>query len=185
MNPKVWWILAGTSDLAMTGCSEEAVVLGILRLAEELALTREGSIVVIQGILPRTSEPDGSLIHKEATGWFHHKKPVTEKSKELPGLLWPSIQTINKELEDFCRKHSHIVYVDLSHLVLGSIGNDYVQSEQKIIRDLMPDYVHLSAQGYEVMGTRIATELQSIIYDEDEQNDIEQGSGTRRLRKRQ
>jgi len=35
-NPKVWWISMGMNDLARMSCSEEVVILGILRVVEEI-----------------------------------------------------------------------------------------------------------------------------------------------------
>lgn len=88
--------------------------------------------------------------------------------------LWPSIQAINKELELFCQKHDHIVYFDSTELFLGSIGNKhYRQKGQQIISDLMPDFIHLSTEGYRVLYLGIIKELKRIILDHNEANDIE------------
>ena len=35
LNPSVWWLVLGTYDLDMNQCSEEIVLLGILRVVEE------------------------------------------------------------------------------------------------------------------------------------------------------
>jgi len=51
-NPKIWWILIGTNDLTSGGCSPEVVLLGILRLVEEIQHVKPDAMVVINGILP-------------------------------------------------------------------------------------------------------------------------------------
>jgi hypothetical protein len=61
LSTNVWWLLVGTNDLGRGGCSEEATVLGILRTAEELHYSHPDAVIVIQGILPRSNRPDGSL----------------------------------------------------------------------------------------------------------------------------
>ena len=54
LQAKVFWILIGADDLALGMCSEDVVILGILRVAEEIAIKYPNAKVVIQGL---------SLIH--------------------------------------------------------------------------------------------------------------------------
>jgi hypothetical protein len=61
LQAKVWWILVGANDLALTMCSEDVVTLGILRVAEEIAFHHPDAKIVIQGLLPRSNHIDGSL----------------------------------------------------------------------------------------------------------------------------
>ena len=35
-DPRVWWVGIGLNDLSLKGCSEEVVLLGILRVVEEI-----------------------------------------------------------------------------------------------------------------------------------------------------
>jgi hypothetical protein len=356
LNPKVFWLILGTNDLALGMCSEEVVTLGIMRVAEELHHLYPDSIVVIQGILPRSNHPDGTLEGKitkyaERPGITHgdnggdnnknknkmggkmprkffngknkvdpekgvepetnpnggrrsllqdshnnhqhhvddkdrasyynpmdqfldnyldhyddpaftsqlmndywgppmtenrdlfyndddgHKdstarrrlqdlttrtagaianedkddeeegaqktsggsvistpqKPLTydDSGKLLPKemkaplpkfefYLWPSIRAINTELEGFCAKHEHFVYFDVDELVLGSIGNQHYRAGPKqIIKELMPNYVHLSFMGHKVLLDVLSEELKRIIYDDDEENDVEKKKGGR------
>lgn len=177
-NAKVYWILIGMNDLDKGGCSEEAVTLGILRAAEEISFHNPDSVVVIQGILPRSSNPDGSLTAKgHHHGIFHKHHTAQEEAAQARKdfLLWPSIQDINRELAAFCEKNEHFVYFDADKLFLGRQTNSHYQGETKIIRDLIPDNVHLSVAGYKVLGQAMFDELQRIILDEDEENDIEGG----------
>jgi len=164
--------LIGTNDLARGGCSEEATALGILRVAEEIADRNPGDVVVIQGILPRSTRQDGSLQPRPMGhhGIFrHHSEADMAEEARKHFLLWPSIKDINKELEDFCSKQEHMVYFDASSLFLGN--SKYIKTS------LMPDYKHLSYQGHEAMGKAILGELQRIIYDSDETNDVEEKKG--------
>jgi hypothetical protein len=170
--------LVGTNDLGRGGCSEEATELGILRVAEEIHYSHPDAVIVIQGILPRSSRPDGSL--SPGRSIFHANygkkvKSVDEAKKRF--LLWPSIQSINKQLEEFCAKHDHLVYFDASSLFLGRMGNAHFSgNSDQIVTELMPDYKSISFEGYRVMGTAIHSELQRIIFDDDESNDVEPGS---------
>ena len=171
LQPKVWWILVGSNDLVHGQCSEEAIILGILRLADEIALVRPGSVIVIQGLLPRTNNKDGTLGMPNRKHRFHSSHRVKEyvKSDEYP--LWPSIEIINQELERFCAKHEHLVYFDAASIFTGSLGNEHFQSSAKVIlKELMPDFAHLSIKGQEIFLKVIAKEVNRIIYDNDEEN---------------
>ena len=51
-NPKVWWLVLGMNDLTRMQCSEEIVVLGILRIVEEIRLRKPDAKIVINSLLP-------------------------------------------------------------------------------------------------------------------------------------
>ena len=51
-KPRVWWLLAGINDLTNGGCSPEVVLLGILRIVEEIQYWKPDAIIVINSILP-------------------------------------------------------------------------------------------------------------------------------------
>lgn len=51
-NPQVWWLVLGMNDLARMQCSEEIVVLGILRVVEEIRLRKPDAKIVINSLLP-------------------------------------------------------------------------------------------------------------------------------------
>lgn len=72
LNPKVFWLVMGTNDLALGMCSEEVVTLGIMRVAEEVHHHYPEAIVVVQGILPRSNHRDGSLDGKSNTNKHHY-----------------------------------------------------------------------------------------------------------------
>ena len=175
LEAKVWWIMIGGNDLHYGGCSEDATVLGMLRVAEEISNNHPDSVVVLQGILPQTSRSDGSLDpHKPRTSFF--RGPTSEKERAHEALkeasLWPSIQNINQQLASFCENHEHIVYFDVDPVFVTSKGNaKYIRQEL-----MMPDYRTPSFAGMKELGTFIYEELHRIIWDDDEENDIEDGS---------
>lgn len=61
LNPKVWWLVLGTNDLAVGQCSEEIVLLGVLRVIEEIVSKKPNAHIVVNSILPMTSNKDGWL----------------------------------------------------------------------------------------------------------------------------
>ena len=57
-NPKVWWLVLGMNDLTRMQCSEEIVVLGILRVVEEILLRKPDAKIVINSLLPMVNYQD-------------------------------------------------------------------------------------------------------------------------------
>ena len=51
-NPKIWWLQLGLNDLGRMQCSEEIVVLGILRIVEEILFKKPNAKIVINSLMP-------------------------------------------------------------------------------------------------------------------------------------
>jgi hypothetical protein len=60
IKPKIWWISLGMNDLARMGCSEEIVVLGILRVVEEIMEQQPTAHIVINSVLPMANVRGGA-----------------------------------------------------------------------------------------------------------------------------
>ena len=183
---KVWWISIGANDMARGGCSEEATTLGILRVAEEVAYNNQGSIVVVSAILPRSNQKDGNLApvsagHVPLFGKKHTEKHNAEEARKR-FQLWPSIKSVNEQVEGFCTEHKHIVYFNADDLFLGTVSNfKYRGKTQQIMADLMPDYKNPSLEGHKILNKAIREEYDNIVLDGDEDNDIEEKGGNRQL----
>lgn len=137
----VFWLVLGTNDLVRGGCSEEATLLGILRVGTTLEHRYPGSVVVIQAILPRTTREDGMLDGDP---------------------LWESIQAINTELAKFCEQHLNFVYFDVGAFY-------YERSNDGSLRlNGLSDGVHLSADGYTVYYSAILKEYGCIVFEDED-----------------
>merc|ERR1719469_208549 len=83
-DPQVFWLILGTDDLTKWGCSEEVVVMGILRVVEELLQARPQAKIVINSLLPmshtRDSKTSVALDFEEMFG----KKGQKGKDKWKP-----------------------------------------------------------------------------------------------------
>mmetsp|Transcript_41073 Transcript_41073/g.98355 ORF Transcript_41073/g.98355 Transcript_41073/m.98355 type:complete len:537 (+) Transcript_41073:106-1716(+) len=51
-NPKLWWLELGLNDLGRQQCSEEVVVMGILRVVEEILNKKPDAKIVINSLFP-------------------------------------------------------------------------------------------------------------------------------------
>ena len=63
-NPKIWWVSVGMNDLTRQQCSEEVVVLGVLRIVEEIIKRRPKARIVINSLLPM-ADLRGGMVVKE------------------------------------------------------------------------------------------------------------------------
>jgi lysophospholipase L1-like esterase len=155
LDAKVYWIVVGGNDLSRGQCSEEVVVLGLLRLAEELKQRRPDSIVVINSILPRLPPPSKNK-HK----WKH--------AKQAPLLdVWPSIQIVNHVLDKYCRNHPEIQFFDSTALFFGGDNKRKVDDSLFQSTLMLEDRVHLSRKGYKVWGQAVADKVKEIVHEED------------------
>ena len=60
-NPRVWWISMGMNDLARMQCSEEVVIMGVLRVVEEIRMKKPNAKIVINSLLPMTDVRSGAF----------------------------------------------------------------------------------------------------------------------------
>ncbi|GAX25402.1 hypothetical protein FisN_5Lh502 [Fistulifera solaris] len=173
LSASIYWLWAGSNDLRQGYCSEEATVLGILNTAEYLSWHDPDAVVVIMGMLPFSTH-DGVLTESSTSRFFGSKAKSVEKAKKRYHF-WPSIEAVNKELEDFCTNHTQMIYFDASHLFIGNMGNQYhKQQSLHLMQELMTDFVHPSVKGYQLLADLIQNEVKRIILDDDEDNDVEE-----------
>ena len=95
-NPKVWWLVLGMNDLTRMQCSEEIVVLGILRVIEEIRMRKPDAHIVVNSLLPMIEfqsieEPKMADVVDFKTGGDNMKKNIEiEKAvKEYVGKAPP------------------------------------------------------------------------------------------------
>jgi PP-loop superfamily ATP-utilizing enzyme len=100
-NPKIWWISLGMNDLARLRCSEEVVVIGILRVVEEILERKPHARVVINSLLPMAVLREGAypLISdvEDSFSQVSGKYVVTEKDGER--VLLEMVQPL-REIEN-------------------------------------------------------------------------------------
>jgi len=89
LNPKIWWLVIGTNDLAMKQCSEEVVLMGILRIIEEILDKKPDARIVINSILPMSSDPKGRVprITRKERKHVHTKSLGFDVRRRLLGKI--------------------------------------------------------------------------------------------------
>jgi len=167
LTPKVWWVGIGINDLTMKGCSEEVVLLGILRVVEQIQNLHPDDIVVINSLLPVNRNVDGLLEH---FGKHHEDVALKKKEKNLMDDemsrkrghvdFWPSIAAINEELSAFASKHKGVVFFNAD-----SVFVDERQDGKYLKMDLMLDPVHPNLSGHKKWNNAIKKRLHEILKD--------------------
>lgn len=168
LNPKLFWLLIGTNDLSYE-CSEEVILIGILRIVQELLDHKPDSLIVINGILPRTVGKDGLLHHvhpnpSSSTPSHNEVEGPTQDKLKHKFDYWPSIQGINRELKSFSLKHDRVEFFDGANIFLGSVSNAYFERSEKIlIQELMEDFLHPSKLGHSIWADAIEDYIASDL----------------------
>mmetsp|Transcript_11332 Transcript_11332/g.12657 ORF Transcript_11332/g.12657 Transcript_11332/m.12657 type:complete len:676 (+) Transcript_11332:92-2119(+) len=83
-NPRVWWVVLGMNDLGRMQCSEEVVVLGILRVVEEIRSRKPDAKIVINSMLPMVNLRGGIFPNKiDYTDAFRDKRGRPLRSSSI------------------------------------------------------------------------------------------------------
>lgn len=143
LNPSVFWLLIGTNDIGGTWCSPELVVIGIIRIVEEIRRKKPAATVVINGLLPRTFDKGGYVA----------------KGNKLKISVWEDIVDINDELKRYANYRDRVEFFETSVFFKDSTAPT---SKLQIDHELMPDNLHPSAKGYLMWGKEIVVKLREL-----------------------
>lgn len=154
-NPPVIWILVGTNDFGKNWCATELVVIGIIRLVEELRLRKPGSTIVINSLLPRTFDRHGYVSKGRPGRWW------SRASRSALPSLWDDIEAVNEELRNYATSRSKVEYVDTTRMFFVDPSEE--EEHLRIDTKLMPDYLHPSEKGYREWGQTIQARLNDLI----------------------
>ncbi len=140
-TPKVWWLAVGRNDMFRTKCSEEVTLMGIIRVVEELMNRNDGATIVINSLLPMSP---GKTLQVEGH-WFTDD-------------MCKSIQEVNRQLKDFAKKHSHVVFFNADETLVEARGKS-----KYIIKKYYADKMHPSYEGYKALVNAQAVLLDTVM----------------------
>ena len=150
LEPKIFWILIGTNDFLKDGldyCSEEVVLMGIKRIIGEIQSQKPEATIVINGLLPRATKISEGKVYE------------TGKT-----TIMNAIDSVNEELKSFSNLHDNLFYFDAKDLfVIDDDSEDAKEHSSIIPHELMADYLHPTALGYNNWGTAIVKEMRTIL----------------------
>ena len=132
LTPKVWWISIGINDLILHGCKKEIVVLGILRVVEQIQYKQPKATIVINSLLPVQSNLQGML----------EGENLPDCNKRLCGL-WPSIVQVNQQLKTFASSNKGVDFFNADDVFVKER-----EDGKYLDLSLMEDPIHPNAKGH-------------------------------------
>jgi lysophospholipase L1-like esterase len=171
LNPKAAVLMIGTNNIG--GHTAEQIAGGIRAIVEELKRQKPGLKVLVLGVFPRGSSADAERsLGQIAEG----VRPINEElSKEKP-----DVKRLNALVRDLERQRGTIPAAKLNQTVgqvnaliaklddgravfYKDIGKEFLDPQGGLSGEVMPDYLHLSARGYDLWGRAIKGDLEKLV----------------------
>jgi lysophospholipase L1-like esterase len=135
IKPKLAVIMIGTNNLGQKHTPEQ-IAGGIKAIVTELQKQKPDMKILLLGVFPRASG-----IAKEET--------VAPKEKLNPKI---------KQINDIISK-----YADDKKVFYKDIGPKFLNAEGGLEKKVMPDYLHLSAEGYKIWADAIKDDIATLV----------------------
>jgi lysophospholipase L1-like esterase len=135
LKPKAAVIMIGTNNTG--GHSAEQIAGGIKAIVEELKKQKPDMKILVLGVFPRGNRNDADKETKTI--------PADKLNKKIP-----QINAIISKLDD----GKTVFYKD--------IGKEFLDKDGGLPGAIMPDYLHLSAKGYDAWGKAIKGDLEKL-----------------------
>lgn len=137
LKPKAAVIMIGTNNTP-GGHSAEQIAGGIKAIVEELKKQKPDIKILLLAIFPRGNRGDADKDTKTV--------PAAKLNKKIL-----DINAIIAKLDD----GKTVFYKD--------IGKEFLDKEGGLSADVMPDYLHLSAKGYDAWGKAIKGDIEKLV----------------------
>ena len=151
LKPSVWWIAIGTNDFgrALPRCSPDLVLMGIIRVVEEMRRLRPGAIIVVNSVLPRSEDDlSGRLV---------------DDMQPNRVTVWQGIMDVNRGLRQYCSKAKNVAYFDATSIFLRQDAGTKGIDGMYIPEELMSDFLHPTAEGYRRWGSEIVSKVHELM----------------------
>jgi lysophospholipase L1-like esterase len=171
LKPKAAVIMIGTNNTG--GHTAEQIAGGIKAIVEELKKQKPGIKVLVLGVFPRGGSGDAERsLEKIAEGI----KPINEElKKEKPDVT--RLNALLKSLEQqkgtipAAKLYQKIGQINaiISKLDDGKtvfykdISKEFLDQNGGLSGEIMPDYLHLSAKGYDIWGKAIKGDIEKLV----------------------
>jgi lysophospholipase L1-like esterase len=171
LDPKAAVLMIGTNNTG--GHSAEQIAGGIKAIVEELKRQKPHMKILVLGVFPRGNGGDAERSLEQITEGL---KPVNaELQKEKPDL-----KRLNELLRKFERNRGTIpaaklnkkigaINAIIANLADGEtvfykdIGKQFLGREGGLSGAVMPDYLHLSPEGYDIWGKAIKGDVEKLV----------------------
>jgi lysophospholipase L1-like esterase len=171
LTPKAAVIMIGTNNIG--GYTAQHIAGGIKAIVEELKRQKPHIKVLVLGVFPRGSSGDAELSLDQISAGI---RPINEElKKENPDLkrlnaLVRKLQQqrgtipaakLNKKVAEI---NAIIARLDDGKSVFyKDIGKEFLDQNGGLSGEIMPDYLHLSARGYDIWGKAIKGDIEKLV----------------------
>lgn len=171
LKPKAAVIMIGTNNTG--GHTAEQIAGGIKAIVEELKKQKPGIKILVLGVFPRGGSGDAERSMQQITEGI---KPINEELKNEK----PDLKRLNALLKSLEQKKGTIPAAKLNKKIgeinaiisklddgkavfYKDIGKQFLDQNGGLSGEIMPDYLHLSAKGYDIWGKAIKGDIEKLV----------------------
>jgi lysophospholipase L1-like esterase len=171
LKPKAAVIMIGTNNIG--GHTTQQIAGGIKAIVEELKHQKPDIKILVLGVFPRGSSSDAERSLEQITEGI---KPINEELKKEK----PDLKVLNALVGNLGQQRGTIPAAKLNKKVAEinaiianlndgktvfykDIGKDFLDQNGGLSGDIMPDYLHLSARGYDIWGKAIKSDIEKLV----------------------
>ena len=171
LKPRAAVIMIGTNNIG--GHTAQQIAGGIRAIVEELKRQKPEIKVLVLGVFPRGSSADAERSLEQITAGI---RPIDEELKNEK----PDLKRLNALVRDLKRQRGTIPTAKLNRKVAEinailanlddgknvfykDIGKEFLDQHGGLSGEIMPDYLHLSARGYDLWGKAIKGDLEKLV----------------------
>ncbi len=170
LKPKVAVIMIGTNNTG--GYTADQIAGGIKAIVEELKKQKPEMKILVLGIFPRGNSGDAERSLEQITEGI---KPIEEELKKEA----PDVKRLNALLKSLEQRKPTIPAAKLNKKIgeinaiisklddgmtvfYKDIGKEFLDQNGGLSGEIMPDYLHLSAKGYDIWGKAIKGDIEKL-----------------------
>jgi lysophospholipase L1-like esterase len=171
LNPKAAVIMIGTNNTG--GHTAQQIAGGITAIIEELKRQKPHIKILLLGVFPRGNPADAEMSMEQISEGI---KPIDEELKKEK----PDVKRMNALVRNLRQQRGTIPAARLNkkiaeiNAILTSlddgktvfykdIGKEFLDQDGGLSGEIMPDYLHLSAKGYDIWGKAIKPDIEKLV----------------------
>jgi lysophospholipase L1-like esterase len=171
LNPKAAVIMIGTNNTG--GHSAQQIAGGIKAIIDELKRQKPSIKILVLGVFPRGGSGDAERSLAQIT---QAVQPINEELKKEQ----PDIKRLNALVRNMEQQRGTIPATKLNKKIADinaivakfddgktvfykDIGKEFLDTNGGLSGEIMPDYLHLSARGYDIWGKAIKGDIERLV----------------------
>lgn len=171
LKPRAAVIMIGTNNIG--GHSAQQIAGGIKAIVEELKRQKPEIKILVLGVFPRGGGGDAERTLAQIEAGI---KPINEELRsEKPNItrLNALVRALEQQKGTIPAAKLNKKVAEINAIIAGlddgrtvfykDIGKEFLNEQGGLSGDIMPDYLHLSARGYDIWGKAIKGDLEKLV----------------------